>query len=57
MQEANLGANKVCVLLGSYKIARGLSDFEGDMIRAEYKGSTFALANTDLPRDSFLKAV
>ena len=52
-----MGAKKFRVLLGSYKLARGLTDYEADMIRDEYKGSTFAMANTDLPRDSFHKAV
>ena len=57
MQEANLASKKFKLLLESYKVSRGLSDVEGDMIRDDYKGTTFALANVELPRDTFQKAV
>ena len=55
MQEANMAAAKYTKLMGAYSRARGLSEYEQDMIRDEYKGRTFAKAEMDLPRDAFYK--
>ena len=50
-----MAAAKYTKLMGAYSRARGLSEYEQDMIRDEYKGRTFAKAEMDLPRDAFYK--
>ncbi len=57
MQEANLASKKYQMLMVGYGAARNLTQIEKDMIRDTYRGKTFELVDTELPRDHFYRPV